>query len=69
MAQTRARSWKEAWINIAIGYGVNFVANLVVFPLFGYNVSVHDNVIIGIIYTGISLVRQYVIRRYMNKGD
>lgn len=57
------------WTNIAIGYTINFVANLVVFPMFGYNVSIADNIVIGIIFTGISIVRQYVIRRWFNKGD
>lgn len=69
MAQSKKRSWAEAWINIFIGYSISFVANLLVFPAFGYNISVQDNVFITIIYTGISLVRQYVIRRWMNKGD
>jgi hypothetical protein len=69
MAQSVKRSWAEAWINIGIGYSINFVANLLVFPLFGYNISVQDNIIIGVIYTGISLVRQFVIRRWFNKGD
>lgn len=67
--QSKLRSWKEAWINIFIGYSINFVANLVVFPMFGYNVTVHDNLIIGVIFTFISLARQYVVRRFMNKGD
>lgn len=69
MAQSKFRSWKEAWVNIAVGYSVNFVANIVVFPLFGYNVSIHDNIMIGVIYTFISLARQYVIRRWFSKGD
>lgn len=69
MSQSKERSWKEAFINIAIGYGVNFCANMVVFPLFHYNVSIHDNLVIGVIYTFISLIRQYCIRRWMNKGD
>lgn len=67
--QSKKRSWKEAWINIAIGYSINFMANLIVFPMFGYNVTVHDNIIIGVIFTFISLARQYVVRRFMNKGD
>lgn len=67
--QSKTRSWKEAWINIAIGYSINFVANLLVFPMFGYNVTVHDNLIIGVIFTFISLARQYIVRRFMNKGD
>jgi len=69
MAQSKKRSWQEAWINIAVGYSINFIANIVVFPMFGYNVSIHDNIIIGIIYTFISLGRQYVIRRWFSKGD
>jgi hypothetical protein len=69
VSQSKRRSWAEAWINIGIGYSVNFVANLVVFPMFGYNVTVRDNIIIGVIYTVISLVRQYVIRRWFAKND
>lgn len=67
--QSKQRSWKEAWVNIGIGYSINFVANLLVFPMFGYNVTVHDNLIIGVIFTFISLARQYIVRRFMNKGD
>jgi hypothetical protein len=69
VAQSKTRSWAEAWINIAIGYAINFTANLIVFPMFGYNVSVRDNIVIGVIYTGISLTRQYVIRRWFAKND
>lgn len=69
MAQSRRRSWAEAWINIFIGYAINFVANMLILPLFGYNITVSDNLMIGVIYTGISLARQYVVRRWMNKGD
>lgn len=67
--QSKKRSWKEAWINIGVGYGVNFVANLLVFPFFGYNITIHDNLMIGVVFTFISLGRQYVVRRFMTKGD
>ena len=69
MAQSKSRSWKEAFTNIAIGYLINFVANLVVFPMFGYNITIADNIIIGLVFTVISVIRQYVVRRYFNKGD
>ena len=69
MAQSKSRSWKEAWTNIAIGYCVNFVANIVVFPMFGYNITIADNIVIGLVFTVISVIRQYVVRRYFNKGD
>lgn len=69
MAQSKARSWAEAWVNIGIGYGINFLANLLIFPLFGWELSLSDNATIGVIYTVISLVRSYCIRRFMNRGD
>lgn len=70
MAQSQTRSFAEAWTNIGIGYVLNFGLNLLVFnAVFNYHVSLTDNVLIGLIYTAFSLVRQYVIRRWFNKGD
>jgi hypothetical protein len=69
MSQSKARSVKEVLTNIVIGYTINFIANLVVFRSFGYHVSVHDNLMIGVIFTAISLARQYIIRRWFSKND
>lgn len=70
MTQTRRRSWKEAWSNIFIGYTINFVANIIILPVFGFtSLTVEKNLALGVIYTGISLLRQYCIRRWFNKGD
>lgn len=70
MAQSKKRSWQEAWFNIFVGFSINYVANILILPLFGFkNLTPSKNFVIGILYTGISLVRQYVIRRWFNKGD
>lgn len=70
MAQSKARSVKEAWINIAIGYGINYSGNIVLLPLLWHPehpfLSAHA---IGIAFTLISFVRQYIIRRWFAKGD
>lgn len=66
MSQTRIGSIVEAWANIAVGFSINYVANLLIFPLFGMHISLIDNFYMGCIYTGISLVRSYVIRRWFN---
>ena len=67
MAQTKLGSIAEAWANIAVGFGINFTANLCILPLFGFKgLTVRNNFIIGIIYTVISLVRSYVLRRWFN---
>lgn len=63
--QTRFGSFVEAWANIAVGFGVNFGANMIILPMFGFTgLTAGKNFIIGILYTGISLVRSYVIRRW-----
>jgi len=63
--QTRLESFIEAWINVAIGFGINFTANLLILPAFGFtSLTVGQNFVIGIIYTVISVARSYAIRRW-----
>ncbi len=66
MNQTRRGSLIEACMNVAIGFWINFAANLLIFPLFGWNVTVADNFVLGGIYTAISVARSYIIRRWFN---
>jgi hypothetical protein len=66
MQQTKLGSLIEAFINIVIGFGINFTANMTIFPLFGWSISVEQNIALGACYTAISLVRSYVIRRWFN---
>ena len=66
MEQTKLGSLYEAIFNILIGFTINFIANMTIFPLFGWEISTTQNIQIGILYTGISLVRQYSIRRWFN---
>jgi hypothetical protein len=66
MNQTKLGSFIEAMLNVAIGFSINFVANLCIFPLFGMHISLSDNFLMGLIYTVISVVRSYAIRRWFN---
>ena len=66
MNQTRLGSFIEAWINVAIGSAINFVANLLILPLVGFLISISQNLFIGVLYTIISVARSYVIRRWFN---
>ena len=66
MAQTKLGSIAEAWANIAVGFSINYCANLLIFPLFGMHISAGNNFLLGCIYTVISLVRSYVLRRWFN---
>lgn len=70
MAQTVKRSWGEAWSNIFIGFTINYIANIIILPLFGFNtLTPAKNFVIGVVYTVISLLRTFCIRRWFNKKD
>ena len=67
--QTRRGSLLESLVNILVGYSINFTANLLIFPLFGWHISARENLTLGVIYTGISLVRSYGLRRLFNHKE
>lgn len=67
MAQSRLFSAFEAVANVACGLGIAFLANLIVLPLFGLPVSFGQAAGISAVFTVISLLRSYVLRRLFNK--
>ncbi len=64
--QSRLMSFIESWANVAIGFGINWAANLLILPLFGFNLTGGTAFWIGVCFTGISVVRSYCIRRWFN---
>jgi hypothetical protein len=64
--QSRKGSLIEAGINVLIGYWINFIANLTILPMFGFNITLSQNLMIGLIFTVISVARSYIVRRYFN---
>lgn len=67
MSQSRAGSLVESLANIAIGYGVAVASQCAIFPLFGIHIPLQDNLIIGLFFTAVSLVRSYALRRFFNR--
>ena len=66
IVQSRLESLIEAAINVALGYMVALGAQLIVFPLFSINIPLSSNIAIGMIFTLVSLVRSYALRRLFN---
>ena len=66
MSQTKKHSAYEAVSNIFIGYTINILANFFIFPLFGWHITLQQNLIIGVFYTVVSFVRSYFLRRIWN---
>lgn len=66
MSQSRKHSAIEAVVNVLIGYWVSFLTQLAIFPIFGIKISLVQNLWIGVIFTVVSLVRSYALRRLFN---
>ena len=61
--QSRIMSAVESVTNVCVGYGVAVAVQIAVFPMFSMNVSIGNNLLIGLIFTVVSLARSYVLRR------
>jgi len=67
LKQSKKLSFAEALLNTVLGYIINIFAQMVIFPLFGIEITLKQNLLIGIIFFVISIVRGYIIRRIFNK--
>ena len=56
----------EAVANVAVGYLVAVASTAVVLPAFGYAVTAVDALGISAVFTAVSLVRSYALRRAFN---
>lgn len=61
--QTRRASLAETLISTFIGYFVAVTTQVVVFPWFGLHVPLHDNMLIGGLFTVVSIARGFCVRR------
>ncbi len=64
--QSKKQSLIESLTSTTIGIIIGIVLNLTILPIFGYPVSVVDSLWISLIFTAISVVRSYVVRRIFN---
>jgi len=65
--QTKKESFIEAITNTFIGLGIATITNRLVLPLFGYNITIGKSLQMAIVFTFISVARNYIIRRFFNR--
>ena len=65
--QPRLHSAVESLANVVVGYAINVAANLLVLPAFGLAVSAADALAIGLVFTVISVLRSYLLRRAFDR--
>jgi hypothetical protein len=63
VTQSRRMSSIEAITNVALGYVLAVFTQIIVFPWFGLHTSLGDNLALGAVFVGISLLRSYALRR------
>lgn len=62
--QTRKASLVETLLNTALGFGIAMTTQFLVFPLFGIDIPISHNFLIGAIFTVVSIGRGFALRRF-----
>ncbi|WP_211100070.1 DUF7220 family protein [Acuticoccus kandeliae] len=65
--QSRVMSLVEAVTNVAVGYGLAIVTQLLLFPLFGLPADLGTAAALSVAFSAISIVRGFVIRRIFER--
>ncbi|NVM42524.1 hypothetical protein HWX16_19600 [Ochrobactrum intermedium] len=63
MKQSRTMSLVESLTNVAVGYGIAVVTQIMVLPLFGLSTTLAENMAMGAIFTVVSIARSFTLRR------
>ena len=64
--QTKKHSVAEAVINVLVGMVTSLLVQVVIFPLFNIRMSAADNINLCLIFTVVSVIRSYLLRRFFN---
>lgn len=67
MIQSRRLSLVEACANVTVGFALAVVTQIVAFPWFGLQTDLGDNLALGALFTLISLLRSYALRRLFER--
>ena len=62
-AQSRSDSFLEAATNVALGFLLALATQGIVYPLFGIDTTLATDSTIALIFTAVSLIRSYLVRR------
>lgn len=66
VGQSKLESLIESAINTGLGFLVAMVTQILTYPLFDIDVTMGDQALLALIFTSVSLVRGYIVRRYFN---
>ena len=64
--QSKRESMIETLTSVFVGWLIGVILNMLVLPLFDYNITVVDSLWVSLIFTAVSVIRGYIIRRWFN---
>ena len=67
--QSKKQSLIETLTSVFVGWLIGVILNMLVLPLFDYNITVIDSLWVSLIFTVVSVIRGYVIRRFFNSKE
>lgn len=67
MNQKKIISLVESVCNTIAGFIISFCIQIIIYPLLNIPVKFSQNLIITSVFTGVSIIRGYIIRRIFNR--
>ena len=67
--QSKKQSLIETLTSVFVGWLIGVILNLTVLPLFDYNITVVDSLWVSLIFTAVSVIRGYIIRRWFSSKE
>ena len=67
--QSKKESLIESLTSTTIGIIIGIVLNITILPIFGYPVSWSDSLWISLIFSAISVIRSYAVRRIFDSKE
>ena len=64
--QTRLQSLVEGLFNTSVGFFIAVISQILVFPFYGLEVTFSQHISLTLIFTCISVLRGYFVRRLFN---
>ena len=68
MKQSKLESLIESVITVGSGLIVAVIIQLLIFPLYYIEITLFENIQLATIFTSISIIRIYIIRRYFSRN-
>jgi len=64
--QSKLGSVVETLASVASGFVIAVITQLIMFPFFNVHVTLNDNLKMTLIFTIVSIIRGYYVRRFFN---